>query len=381
VSDAPRSSVQAGTQAGPPAVTPVPARARRRGSRLRLLLALVVGLLLSAEIVLRVGGLVKLDTGAGTPEQAAFNAAGVFEAVDDAELRYRNRPGADATVAGVEYRHDERGARVLPPAAPGARRVVFLGDSTTYGLGLAAADSLPALTAAALGGRIAPVNFGTCGYGTAQECRLYERELGGRPGDEIVVLVVYPNDFSGGTFLWDSRLHVMYVDPLPLPHALKAVLWRSAVYRALVSALSARAKERGDFDPLRPGNADGVLAGVERLARATAADGRKLLVVHLPAMESLEPYLYAEPVAKLASTCERLGVPYADLLDSFLAERERQAAEYEAKSGQTVSAALRRGFLSQYWINDPLDHHQNAAANRVAAQQLARALEPLLTGP
>jgi lysophospholipase L1-like esterase len=377
----PASQAEQAAQAAP-VVTPVPPRRRRsRGSRLRLLLVLLAGLLLSLEVVLRVGGFVHLDTGVQTPEQAAFNAAGMFESVDDAELSYRNRPGAVATVAGVEYRHDERGARVLPAAPAGARRVVFLGDSTTYGLGLAAADSLPACTAAALGGAVQPLNFGTCGYGTAQECRLYEREFGGRRGDEVVMLVVFPNDFSRGTFRWDSRSHLMYVDPLPLPHALKGLLWRSATYRALVSWLTSRATARGDLDPLRPGNAEGVLAAVERLARATAADGRKLLVAHLPAMESLDPYLFAEPVAALRGRCEQLGVPFADLLDGFLAEREQQVAAYEAKSGTKLSADFRRGLLSQYWIDNPNDHHLNASATRIAAQQLARALEPLLSGP
>jgi len=53
---------------------------------------------------------------------------------------------------------------------------------------------------------------------------------------------------------------------------------------------------------------------------------------------------------------------------------------YEAKSGQKVTAAQRAGFLSQYWIVDPADHHLNAAANRLAAGALSQAVRRAL-GP
>lgn len=385
----------AGGPAGPAArgggpVAAAPRRRRSAGSRVLLALLLLAGLLVSIEVVLRVGGFVQLDAGTATPAQAAFNAAGMFEASDDPELSYGSRPGAEASVGGTNYRHDARGFRIDAPepgsGTPTAREapeVAFLGDSTCYGLGLAAADALPAQTAAAMASTatIRALNCGVCGYGTAQEARLYEREFAGRPGVPVVVLVVFPNDFSRGTYFWDGGLHVMYVDPLPLPRGLKRDLWRSATYRALVSASTDRMKASGAFDPLVPGNADAPLAAVERLAAAVARDGRRLLVAHLPAMEALDPYAYAAPVERLARTCERLGVAYVDLLEGFLAERERQAAEYERKSGSTVGAELRRGFLSQYWIDDPADHHLNAAANRIAAAQLARAIEPLLPAP
>jgi len=359
-----------------------PRRARPRRSRLRLGCLLFLFLLLAAELVIRVFNLVDVSAGASTPEQAAFNAADMFVAADDAAISYRNRPGTRATIAGIEYAHDEHGFRVLPapPAASAPATVAFLGDSTCYGLGLPAADTLPAMVQATLGGRIRALDLGVCGFGTAQEAALYEAERPALADARLVVLLVFPNDFAPGAFRWDSALRVMYVDPLPLPRAVKPWLWRSALYRALVSWRGAAARGRGDYDATRPGNEAECLASVERLAAAVRADGRTLLVAHLPAMEGLDPYVFERPVAALRATCERLGVAYVDLLEPFLAERERQAAEYEKRSGQKVSAELRAGFLSQYWIVDPGDHHLNEKANRVAAGALGEAVRAALGG-
>jgi len=374
---------------GPGRAAPLsPRPARRRRSRLRLGCLLLLFLLLAAELVVRVFHLVDVSAGAATPEQAQFNAADMFVADGDAAISYRNRSFAKATIAGVEYEHDREGFRVLPrqtleplgEGVPAPATVAFLGDSTCYGLGLRAEDTLPAQVQAALGARIRALDLGVCGYGTAQEAALYEAERPALADCKLVVLLVFPNDFAPGTFLWDDGLRVMYVDPLPLPRALKPLLWRSALYRALVSWRGAAARQRGDFDATRPGNEASCLAAVERLAAAVRADGKTLLVAHLPAMERLDPYLFERPVAALRAQCERLGIAYVDLLEPFLAERERQAAEYEKKSGQKVSAELRAGFLSQYWIVDPSDHHLNAKANGIAARGLSEAVRKALGG-
>jgi hypothetical protein len=354
----------------------------RRRSRWRLALLLVLFVLLAGELVVRALDLVHVSAGARTPEQAAFNAAGVFVADDDLSISYRNRPLVHVNVAGVMYQHDEAGRRVMPPppAADGSPpfEVAFLGDSTCYGLGLPAADTLPALVQEALGGRMRALNLGTCGYNTVQEEALYEAEREALRGVRVVVLLVYPNDFAPGTFLWDEQLHVMYVDPLPLPRRLKPWLWYSALYRALVSWRGSEMHAAGAFDPLRPGNHRQALEAVEKLAKAVDEDKTTLVVAHLPAMERLDPYLYAGPEAELRETCAQLGVAYVDLLQPFLAERERQIAAYEARGGAPISAEQRAGFLAQYWIG-PEDHHLNAAGNRVAAGPLAEAIAQELT--
>lgn len=369
----------------PPGAAPRTRRPRR--SRSRLFLLSLVLLLLVLELVVRLGGLVDVNAGVSTPQQAAFNAAGMFVATGDRDLPYMNRPDAATNVEGVLYRHDAQGRRIAEEddaaLTPGARVVVFLGDSTTYGLGLRFQDTLPDLTARLLNTMapsrtIAARNHGVCGYGIEQELALYERLADALPPDAVIVLLVFPNDFAGGRFLWDDGLKLMYADPLPLPFALKPWLWRSALYRGLVSSATARRQAQGAFDASNPANHGAALDNVAALAARVQNDGRRLLVAHLPAMERLDPYLFSEPVGKLEQICEDMGATFVDLLQPFLDERERQVAEYEARTGETPGIGLRTGFLSQFWIDDPADHHLNATANGLAAGALAEALLPLL---
>jgi lysophospholipase L1-like esterase len=369
---------------------------KRRRRPLRLALVSSVLLLAALEIAVRVSGIVKLDSGAATPHQTAFNAAGMFVSDDDPALSYRNRPDAATTVDGIEYRHDALGRRVLPEpsaaasavapagAQPHKPRVAFLGDSTTYGLGLPAGDTLPAQVTAALEGAIVPLDLGVCGYGSGQELALYTAERESLKDVELIVLVVFPNDFAPGTFRYDERLHLMYLDPLPVPHALKGLLWRSDLYRWIVSGAAERLRQSGQLDPLNAANHEQALTAVRRLAEQVAVDGHTLLVAHLPAMEALDPYLFQEPVDKLAQVCAQANLPYIDLLPAFLAEREQQCAAYTTHFGHDPTATERAGFLAQYWIDatkDHQDHHLNAAANRIAAAALAQAIADLLHLP
>lgn len=373
---------------------------KRRRRRLRLALVCAVLLFAALEITVRVGGLVKLNDGAATEQQRAFNAAGMFVSDDDPALSYRNRPDAVANVDEVTYRHDARGWRVVPDARPqleslgdeathgpaptDARpRVAFLGDSTTYGLGVAAADTLPAQVAAALGGAIVPLNLGVCGYGGAQELALYTAERAQLRDVALVVLVVFPNDFAPGrfSFRYDEAHRVMYLDPLPLPRALKGLLWHSALYQWTVSGVAGMQKASGEFDALDPANHEQALAAVRALRDAVAADGRQLLVAHLPAMEALDPYLFQAPVDKLAQLCAKAKLPYVDLLPAFLAERERQCAAYETRFGHPPTASERANFLALYWVGPPKDHHLNPEANRIAAAALAQPIAELLHLP
>jgi len=124
-----------------------------------------------------------------------------------------------------------------------------------------------------------------------------------------------------------------------------------------------------------------VLDAVKRLSELVAADGRKLLVAHLPAMERLDPYLFDDPVKALAQFCAREKIDYVDLLPAFLDERERQCAVYLVQFQKLASADQRKNFLSQYWVDNPRDHHLNAAGNHIAAPFLAKAIAAALDLP
>ena len=351
---------------------------RRRAARWPLLLVLPLLLLAVAELVLRATDVVELGKGS-TREQIQFNEAGMFVEVEDPRLSYRNKPLASTTVGGIRYAHDDRGRRLVPSQfrkpLPG---VAFLGDSTTYGLGVAAEHSLPAQVAARLGHAIRPLNLGVNGYTTAQALQLYREEhdqLGDTP---VVVLVWFPNDMAPAPFRWDEGSSLMYLDRLPLPRGLRKTLWNVELYRALVSWHGGRLVDAGWGDPNVESNWGPSLAALAQLAEEVSDAGRTLLVAALPAMESLDPYLFEAPLRAVERRCAELGLPFVDLLPPFLAEREREMAAYERAHGAPADEVLVSGFLSRYWVHDPLDHHLNAEATALAADELARALTPLL---
>jgi hypothetical protein len=81
---------------------------------------------------------------------------------------------------------------------PGEQRVLFLGDSLTYGQGVADDETVPGALEAALrarGGDWSVVNGGLRAYGTAQELALLD-ELGLRLGPDVVILGWYWNDVN-----------------------------------------------------------------------------------------------------------------------------------------------------------------------------------------
>ncbi|MCB9897864.1 MAG: SGNH/GDSL hydrolase family protein [Planctomycetes bacterium] len=359
---------------------------RHRRSRLRSCATLVPVLLLAllggAEVVVRALDLVHVTAGVATPEQAVFYASHMFEESDVPGLGYRNRPLAAVTAGAHEYRNDAAGRRVIPqPAtAEGAPGVAFLGDSTTYGWGVSAADCLPAVVAARADGALRALNLGVIGYGTEQEAALYDDERD-RLGDDVrvVVLVFYPNDTVRHSFRWDDAHGALYVDALPVPEALKATLWHSALYRGLASWHGERLRAAGELDAGTMLGVSTSLENIARLARDVSADGRTLVVAHLPGMVALDPYPFDAALALVEAQCERLDLPFVDLLPAFLARRESEIAEYEARTGEVVDAEARHHYLSRFWV-DPAgrDQHLNAAGNAVAGEALAAALEPIL---
>lgn len=90
----------------------------------------------------------------------------------------------------------------LGKKAPGELRILCLGDSTTYGQGVADEDTIPACLEAELARlvpsgshRVRVVNGGVRGYGTKQELALLE-EVGPAIEPDLVLLLWYPNDLE-----------------------------------------------------------------------------------------------------------------------------------------------------------------------------------------
>lgn len=358
--------------------TPRPAP-RRLGLLLLLLLGGSAAALLALEGVCRLFERRLLSPIVSTADQAEFTAAGMFTRSDDRALSFANRPLAQVVASGREYRHDAHGFRVMP-AAGGGPGVAFLGDSTTYGWGTAAADCLPALAGQLAGGAFTPVNLGVCGYQTEQEVALYARHRRHLDGVAVVVLVLFPNDFARGVFTWDPRLKWLYMDLLPLPAALKPHLMHSALYRVVMGRHSEWVRRGEEYQTTHPDNWRRAAAAIRRLHEMVREDGRELVVAHLPEMELSEPYPWEEGVRHVADACRALGVRFVDMLPAFVAEADRRIRTYEADSGEIVKPDLEKWKLSQFWVHVD-DHHLNADGNLVAARVLAPAIRHVLEGP
>jgi lysophospholipase L1-like esterase len=126
----------------------------------------------------------------------------LFVASDEEHLGYGLRPGLETTVRGIDIRVNRfglRGPETGERPAPGVHRVLAIGDSATFGEGLAEADAFPSqlereLTARS-GERYEVLNSGVQGYNTENELTfLRTRGLALQP--EAIVVGFNLNDFD-----------------------------------------------------------------------------------------------------------------------------------------------------------------------------------------
>lgn len=123
--------------------------------------------------------------------------------VPDRELGWRLAPGAEDEYGGVRVRINAKGLRgpELDYAKPdGSLRILWLGDSVTFGYGVERVDdTFPYRATAALAPRLAQpvesVNAGVGGYAAWQEQAWLERE-GWRYAPDLVVVGFVLNDLT-----------------------------------------------------------------------------------------------------------------------------------------------------------------------------------------
>jgi len=171
----------------------------RLGTLAGSLLAVVV----AAELALRAAG-------AGEQNADAWRVAGFHR--PDPELIYSMRPNARSYWATDEFVEEVetnslglRGGEI-PAKADGAKRILILGDSMTFGHGVSEDDSYPARLEAMLRERnlrVDVVNAGVKGYGNDQAVKLFADRLRGLDPD-LVILAYYTNDLE------DSVLRPLY---------------------------------------------------------------------------------------------------------------------------------------------------------------------------
>lgn len=247
--------------------------------------------------------------------------------------------------------HGHRGAPVEPARTPGRARVLVLGDSFTYGLGVQDEETFCARLAAGLPG-LEVVNAGVNGYGTGQQL-LALREEGLAFAPDVVIVGFFANDLadnvSGPTrerfVLEDGELRERAAAdasgakaPTNRPER-RRWLRHSFVYRFL----SDRMKDRGAAARAAEAAQAAVLSGAPReqawqlafallreIHRTAREHGARMLLLAIPDRAQVEPGALVAGAAgvdrdvqeRLRAFAEAEGLPLVDPLPALQAARE-----------------------------------------------------------
>ncbi|MEX2207632.1 MAG: SGNH/GDSL hydrolase family protein [Myxococcota bacterium] len=305
---------------------------------------------------------------------------------------WSNKPSTTAVYGEAEFHfdvnhdaHGFRGPEIAKEKAPGKLRVLVLGDSFTYGIGVADDETFSARLEA-LDPRYEVLNTGVNGYGTAQELLLLrDQGLALRP--DVVVVVFFWNDvgnnyvrafprfqLSDGALVWPEPM-VIEKRKSEAPKR-RGWLRHSYVYRFVSDRLKIvgyRLKllfgiplETQDFVENAEREAAWQLTGalLREIRDQAATVAARTLVVAMPDQVQVEtdvtvlglaPVEY-EVQERLRAICELLGVPFVDLLPAL--------REAYARAGEPL-----------YY---PKDRHLKAPGHAIVAQALAAELDRLV---
>jgi lysophospholipase L1-like esterase len=331
---------------------------RHRGHRA---LAAVVGLLVAAgaaEVALRV-----THWGVWSPRTDDYHLLGrkgetafFFDPSQPTSQSWDHDPyGRLPPGATMTYALNSKGMRGAEPEA-GRPKILFVGDSFTFGEGVRVEETFPARIEKALAGRtgVPPqsINAGVPGYGSRQEAeRLPEFLADFKP--RAVVLVYVPNDpipldesvTRGDDLLrrGDDAAPTLY-----LARLLAGVMGRSA---------GDRATEEWYFSYYfgdRREHWEQTQRDVKGMKDRAVAAGATFGVAYFPLLHRLSERPFKKIDDAVAAYCKEIGAPFLDLSDALSREPDQ---------------AL--------WVH-PTDHHPDARANEIVAEAMTPFVESLL---
>jgi lysophospholipase L1-like esterase len=365
------------------------------GSRLAAVAIGLVAGLIACELVLRIARPAALQPGLEDVEPFV---------VPDVTLGWVGRPNLQTEVRFEPvFRHqvstNSRGLRnrETPYARDARRRILCVGDSFTWGLGVEGEDAFPARLERGLPGTEV-VNAGVIGWGTAQEWLWLEGE-GARYTPDILILGFHVSDFwenAGSTLrklrpLFGARdgALVLLTPPSVVPGGpghpafvggparswseslMRFLHMHSRVVRAVqlgaewlrkgllepadLTPLS-RATLRKEADSAVPPAQDVTSALLRSIRDFCGRRGIRLIVLLIPGYEDVEPELEGTPRARDPHAAYETAVRICRELRLDAVELRPRLVEME-RSG---TAAFHRG-----------DIHLTAAGHRAAAELLA----------
>jgi hypothetical protein len=270
---------------------------------------------------------------------------------------------------GPEFAVSKHDSRLVATKPEGTVRIVFLGDSFTFGEGVRDDDTFPVRTAALLqeqhpsgSPRFETYNLGICGYNTTQELALLE-DLGLKLLPDRVVLGYVLNDAEPPQFKWDPGTNrfrragrvgqLQPGDPVPpdrLLYQLRTarMVWQMAANRERSRQIVAH--YRALFHDDSPGWHESRRALRQIIARCHEA-GVPCYVLLFPILYDLsDAYPFQAIHEKIRDEVVGLNATWIDLFPRL--------------KGQPAETL---------WVH-PADQHPNERVHRIAAEELARAL-------
>ena len=261
--------------------------------------------------------------------------------------------------------------------APGVIRILCLGDSLTFGDGVAVEDTYPKQLEARLGRkgavRYEVINAGVPSYDTWQEV-VYFEEWGWRLKPNMVVIGIYGNDVVPKPAMVNTALTG---DGMLRRQGLGGVLPDFAVHALKRSRLLLFLRDRvgklndlvspsdqflhqqslldGTQNPFVERGWQEVDSSLQRMAALKREQGFELLVIIFPMAEQLlRDSSRAHYQLRVRAIADKYSISSIDLLDSFKREF--------------------KGFGSLFieW-----DGHPNSKAHRIAAEEIAKFIEGL----
>jgi lysophospholipase L1-like esterase len=273
-----------------------------------------------------------------------YSAPEAYQESSDPRVMFEPRPNFDGFSEGVPIRTNSRGLREreLPLAKPaGTRRVVFLGDSVTFGAGVRDDEPFPRLLESSVnsagGGPVETVNTGVVGYNTIQElARLEQAGLPYQP--DTVVLTFVVNDLLETFSIFDHQY-----DPTGLLANSKVWLRRNSyLYRFAQNVYwrigqEMRRSREGPVEPLRKRDRlEERLATLSQIVQTTRASGANFLLVLYP--DNLSDPVSPGPAGERLTVREELerfaareGVPVVDLTGALGDVRDPRARQYRLR--------------------------------------------------
>lgn len=274
-----------------------------------------------------------------------------LDKLPDTELYYKHRSNYIANYQGVSCSFNELGLRDDQVSDPGPSelRVLFVGDSVTFGWGVAQENTFVELTAQTLESRLArPVSAinGGCGsYNSEQELSFVRRFLP-TLAPNVVILTYVSNDAGSISGKFDPWGRTSLVGKSP-PEIVQLLAWRSWTYRlashtaryALAPSRSAQVARGPDWDVS--------FRAIGEIARACREGGAKFVV-----------FLW------------RLD---RDALTDSILDRLEESSRSESFLVADFGAVF-QGLPRRELINSPVDSHPNEWAHQLAAEYIARTL-------